>query len=69
MNDEWFNKIKATNLSEKSWILSEISILEVLTKLNLQPRRISDVFDKIFQGLATSKDDVYFLYECEVTDL
>ena len=69
LNDESFNKIKATNLSEQPWVLSESSILTVLTKLDLQPRRISDVFDKIFQGLATSKDDVYFLYECEITDL
>ena len=27
---------------------------------------MSDVFDKIFQGIATSKDDVYFLYDCRV---
>ena len=28
--------------------------------------RLSDVFEKIYQGIATSKDDVYFLYNCEV---
>ena len=25
---------------------------------------ITDVFEKIYQGIATSKDDVYFLYNC-----
>ena len=69
LNDESFNKIRSANLLETSWVLSEGAILEVLAKLNRQPRRISDIFDKIFQGLATSKDDVYFLYECEITDL
>ncbi len=63
---ESFNKIPSNNFSEDPWILSESSILAILDKLNKQPRRISDIFDKIFQGLATSKDDVYFLYECEL---
>lgn len=62
---ESFNKILSGNFSEDSWVLSDSSILAILNKLNKQPRRISDIFDKIFQGLATSKDDVYFLYECE----
>ncbi|MEA4821410.1 MAG: TaqI-like C-terminal specificity domain-containing protein, partial [Erysipelotrichales bacterium] len=65
---ESFNKISSNNLSEDSWILSDGSILAILNKLNKQKRRISDIFDKIFQGLATSKDDVYFLYECESDD-
>jgi hypothetical protein len=62
---ESFNKILSDNFSKDSWVLSDSSILAILNKLNKQPRRISDIFDKIFQGLATSKDDVYFLYECE----
>ena len=41
---------------------------DILNKLKQNPRRISDIFDKIFQGLATSKDDVYFLYECTEVD-
>ncbi|MDU1906702.1 MAG: TaqI-like C-terminal specificity domain-containing protein, partial [Dysgonomonas sp.] len=60
-----FNKISSSNLSEDQWTLSDRQIMSILDKLNRQPRRISDVFDKIFQGLATSKDDVYFLYDCE----
>ena len=38
----------------------------ILSEMEKQPRRIKDVFDKIFQGIATSKDDVYFLYNCKI---
>ena len=41
---------------------------KIINKLNQQPRRISDVFDKIYQGIATSKDDVYFLYDCKIIE-
>ena len=63
-----FNTISTNRLSEAQWILSEEAIMTILDKLNKQSRRIGDIFDKIFQGLATSKDDVYFLYECELDD-
>jgi hypothetical protein len=46
---ESFNKISSDNFSEDSWILSDGSILAILNKLNKQLRRISDIFDKIFQ--------------------
>ena len=51
-------------LTREIWTLTAGGTSKIIEKLNLQPRRISDVFDKIFQGLATSKDDVYFLYDC-----
>ncbi len=68
LTEESYNKIPESGLSEESWVLSNGPILAILEKLNKQPRKLSDVFDKIFQGLATSKDDVYFLYECEADD-
>lgn len=57
-------KIKYENLGKDAWVLTVGQTTEILHKLEQHPRRISDIFDKIFQGLATSKDDVYFLYEC-----
>jgi len=63
-----FNKISTSNLSENQWTLSGGAVMAILDKLNKQPRRISDIFDRIFTGLQTSKDDVYFLYECETDD-
>ncbi|MDN0022156.1 Eco57I restriction-modification methylase domain-containing protein [Leyella lascolaii] len=48
------------------WILTNKSVNKVLEKLNQCPYRLSDIFEKIFQGIATSKDDVYFLYDCHI---
>ncbi|MGB3469096.1 MAG: Eco57I restriction-modification methylase domain-containing protein, partial [Cyclobacteriaceae bacterium] len=59
------SEISKDKLDEGSWILSSKEITEILNKLNRQPRRMSDIFEKIFQGLATSKDNVYFLYKCK----
>lgn len=57
-------KINADKLNKDAWVLTVGQTTEILHKLEQHPRRISDMFDKIFQGLATSKDDVYFLYKC-----
>ena len=57
--------ISSSQLTETAWVLASGDASRLLMKLNKQPRRLSDVFDKIFQGLATSKDDVYFLYDCK----
>lgn len=57
--------IPHSKLTKDSWVLTIGKTSQILDKLNRQPRRLSDIFEKIFQGLATSKDDVYFLYNCE----
>lgn len=57
--------IEMSSLSEKQWVLTAGETSRILKEMNKQPRRVKDVFDKIFQGLATSKDDVYFLNKCE----
>lgn len=59
-------KINADKLNKDAWVLTVGQTTDILHKLEQHPRRISDIFDKIFQGLATSKDDVYFLYKCRV---
>ena len=48
-------------------MLASSEFSKLLNKLNEQPLRLEDVFEKIFQGIATSKDDVYFLYDCTET--
>ena len=55
-------------LDKNPWVLTVGATSNILQKLESHPRRISDIFDKIFQGLATSKDDVYFLYNCVEND-
>ncbi|KAA6319731.1 Type IIS restriction enzyme Eco57I, partial [termite gut metagenome] len=63
-----FHQIPSSTLAENTWTLSNGTIMSILDKLNRQPRRMGDIFDKIFQGIATSKDDVYFLYNCTTED-
>ncbi|MFR9510766.1 MAG: TaqI-like C-terminal specificity domain-containing protein [Rikenellaceae bacterium] len=59
-----YANIPAEKLTEKTWVLTVGETTKILNRLEQQPRRVSNIFDKIFQGLATSKDDVYFLYDC-----
>lgn len=68
LNDESKAIIKSDKLNKEAWILTVGDTVSILNQLELHSRRISDVFEKIFQGLATSKDDVYFLYECNEKD-
>lgn len=58
-------EIKAEKLTKAPWVLTVGSTTALLARLEQHPRRIGDIFSKIFQGLATSKDDVYFLYDCK----
>lgn len=51
-------------LKKESWVLTVGDTSDILRKLESHPRRIADIFDRIFCGLQTSKDDVYFLYNC-----
>ena len=59
-----FSHIDESKLTEDTWVLTSDIINHLLETLNKQPRRVENVFSKIFQGLATSKDDVYFLQDC-----
>lgn len=64
LNEEKASKINRTKLDDKPWTLTVGKNAEVIKLIEQHPRCIGDIFDKIFQGLATSKDDVYFLYDC-----
>jgi len=55
-------KIQSQKLQTESWVLTIGDTAAILNKLDCQPRRIKDVFERIFCVLQTSKDDVYFLY-------
>ena len=56
--------IKTEKLNKEPWVLTNGGTTEILEMLESHPRRIGDLFEKIFQGIATGKDDVYFLYDC-----
>jgi hypothetical protein len=56
-----FTKIENEALNAASWVLTDKQTHQILAKISQQPLRVSDVFEKIFTGLQTSKDSVYFL--------
>lgn len=64
LNDESKATIKSEKLNKEAWVLTVGDTVSILNNLDSHKRRISDIFDRIFCGLQTSKDDVYFLYEC-----
>ena len=68
LSEESANLINLEKLSGAQWVLTNNTIGKILNKLEQHPRRIKNVFDKIFQGLATSKDDVYFIYDCSIDE-
>jgi len=47
------------NLSSNNWDLQSEKVFGVIEKLKQQPYKVENVFDKIFQGIATSLDAVY----------
>ncbi len=58
-------RIDAEKLNKDAWVLTVGITSQILKRLEQHPRHISDIFEHIFQGLATGKDDVYFLYNCQ----
>ena len=68
LNDKDANIVNIQSLTEKQWVLTNKTVTDILNTIELQPRKIKDVFDKIFQGIATSKDDVYFIYNCKLNN-
>ena len=51
LDDDSMSNIDSTKLSDNSWVLVSGIVNSLLTKLEKQPRRVADIFDKIYQGL------------------
>ncbi len=64
LKEENFKMINKKKLSSSFWSFEENSNQEIFSKIN-QHISVKDIFSKIFQGLATSKDSVYFLKDCQ----
>lgn len=65
LNEKSFNTYEQNILNEEGWTLTDKITAEILDKINLQPKSVKDIFEKIFQGIATSKDSVYFIMDAE----
>lgn len=68
LSDTDFNAIPNDRLNEKQWTLTNQQVGAILSKIDKHPRKLDTVFDKVFTGLQTSKDTVYFLHNCTVVN-
>lgn len=59
-----YNKYDICKLNENAWILTDVLTGHILVEIGNHPKTVKNTFLKIFQGIATSKDSVYFLTEC-----
>lgn len=64
LNENDYTKIENSELTTDVWSFTNNHTFEILEKLKKQPLKISDIFEKIFQGLKTSYDDIFILYDC-----
>ncbi len=58
---EEFSKYNLRKMNSSPWILTSSKISKVIDKIMKQPQTIGDVFDKVFQGIVTGADEIYFL--------
>lgn len=63
-----FSNYELKKLGVEAWVLTSTSDSNVLEKLHKHDSKIKDVFARVFQGIATSKDSVYFLMDCEINN-
>lgn len=63
-----FNNYNLNVFDEKSWILTDNLTGTILERIHQHAITVDDIFEKIFQGIATSKDSVYFLTACIIKD-
>lgn len=64
-----FTKIDNGKLGEEAWLFTKPNAAIILEKLNRHQRKVKDIFDKIYQGIATSADSIYFLHDCKETGI
>ncbi len=63
-----FNKYNLSDLNADGFTLTDDDTSKVLNEISRHKSTIGDVFEKIFQGIATSKDSVYFLNNCIIEE-
>lgn len=68
IDKESASEIPAKKLDKNTWVLTVGQTTKILKEIEKHSRCIGDIFDRIFCGLQTSKDDVYFLYQCSEQD-
>ncbi len=66
LSDQGFTSIPFDSLTDRPWILIAGDAAEAaMDAIQRSSRTVSDIFSNIFQGIASSKDSVYFLKRAE----
>lgn len=65
INNESYAEIDYSSLSEEGWILVDKKSNDILNKLKMHKKSVKDIFERIYTGLQTSLDNVYFLHDCK----
>lgn len=66
LNNDAFTPNSYGSITDEPWILVSGKNAKVMTVLQTGARTIKDIFEKIFQGIASSRDSVYFLKKAEL---
>ena len=61
LEEENFALYNQNRMTSEPWILNNDSISKVMAKIQMQPKTLGDIFEKVFQGIVTGADDIYFL--------
>ena len=65
LENDAFSIISYAGLSESPWVLAAGESAGPMIALQSHQRIAGDIFEKMFQGIASSKDSVYFLKQAE----
>lgn len=58
-----YDFITYEKINNDKWNLSSNDISKVLERINKQPLKVKDIFERIFSGIQTSGDDIYLLLQ------
>lgn len=61
LSQSGFSRIRFDSLSDEPWILSSGESSYAMSAIQAHGRTVRKIFSKMFQGIASSKDSVYFL--------
>jgi hypothetical protein len=61
LSHEDYSTIENETLGPDAWVFTNKKVKKILDKLHQQKLKVKDVFERIFTGLQTSQDSVYFL--------
>ena len=69
IKNEDYAEIDYSTLTDEGWILVDKNSNLILDNIRSHKKKIKDIFERIYTGLQTSADNIYFLHDCqEISD-